>query len=106
MVSLITYAFQVALVPIAARASLVPALAAVCLAQTALEVACLAHPAHLLLGPVRLLLGQATQVLEGEVAHDTNWLASSTFLMQTQPIIVAFLPLRRSMSCISARASP
>ena len=64
MVSLIIYAFQVPLVPLAARASLVPALAAVCLAQTALEAACLVHQAHLLLGP-------ATQVLEGEVVHDT-----------------------------------
>lgn len=60
------HACQVALVPAATQAFLLPAPAVVCLAQTALEAACLEQQAPLHLGPVRLLLDQATQVLEGE----------------------------------------
>ena len=60
---------QVALVPAAAQAFLVPTLAATCLAQTALKAACLVQQAHLHLGLLRLLLDQAHQLLEGKVAQ-------------------------------------
>lgn len=62
----IAFACQVALVPAAAQVLLVPTLAATCLVQAALEAACLAHQALLLLDPARQPLDQVQQALGGE----------------------------------------
>lgn len=87
--------------PAAAQASLVPAPAVVCLAQTALEAACLAQQAHLLLGLACLLLDQATQVLEGELVQYMMEVAASHVFQCNQHILMAFPPLSTIVLCIS-----